>query len=90
MQIFKFYLIFINLLTFVMFAVDKLLAKYKKWRVPESRLLLACLIGGSLGGLFAMQMFRHKTLNPKFKVGVPAIILLQLAVMLLIFKLAYL
>ena len=89
MSIFRFYLIFINVLTFVIFGIDKWLAKRSKWRLPESRLLLACAIGGSVGGLIAMQMFHHKTKKLKFKLGIPVIIIIQLALILLVIKLAY-
>lgn len=89
MQIFRFYLVFINVLTFAIFGIDKWLAKRSKWRLPESRMLLACLIGGSVGGLIAMQTFRHKTQKLKFKLGIPLIIIAQLALILLVIKLAY-
>ncbi|MCR5175355.1 MAG: DUF1294 domain-containing protein, partial [Anaerovibrio sp.] len=48
-----------------------------RWRVPEKTLLAVAVIGGSVGALFAMSLFHHKTLHLKFKYGVPAILLLQ-------------
>ncbi|WP_031518011.1 DUF1294 domain-containing protein [Desulfofalx alkaliphila] len=84
MQILKFYLIFINLLTFGLFVLDKWLAKHVKWRIPENRLLLACLMGGSLGAVVAMNVVRHKTQKLKFVWGVPLIILIQGGLIVLI------
>ncbi|MBM7855419.1 uncharacterized membrane protein YsdA (DUF1294 family) [Desulfohalotomaculum tongense] len=82
MQFVKFYVISINLLTFGLFVLDKWLAGRKRvrWRIPENRLLLASVIGGSLGALAAMQLVRHKTQKIKFKWGIPAILLIQGAV----------
>ncbi|MTI80234.1 MAG: DUF1294 domain-containing protein [Firmicutes bacterium] len=79
MQIFKFYLLSINIITFLLFFIDKWLSKRRKirFRIPENRLLLACVIGGSVGGVIAMQTIRHKTQRMKFKMGVPLILLLQ-------------
>ncbi|MEG6616544.1 DUF1294 domain-containing protein [Peptococcaceae bacterium 1198_IL3148] len=82
MQIVKFYLILVNAIAFLMFVVDKWFAKKNKWRVPESRLLLVCAIGGSMGALVAMHIMRHKTQKLKFKWGVPAILLAQIAVII--------
>lgn len=72
------YLIIINLLAFLIYAMDKLFAKFKMWRVPEILLLFLVLIGGSVGAYFAMQLCRHKTLHLKFKYGVPFIFVFQL------------
>lgn len=60
-QIFFTYLIVINLFAFIIYAVDKLKAKLDKWRVSEKILLSSSLLGGFLGGLLAMKIFRHKT-----------------------------
>ena len=56
---------------------DKRKARKKKWRIPESTLMLVALIGGSIGCLSGMYLFRHKTRHPKFTVGVPLILALQ-------------
>jgi uncharacterized membrane protein YsdA (DUF1294 family) len=83
LQIIKFYLVLVNVIAFIMFVVDKWFAKKNKWRVPESRLLLVCAIGGSVGAIFAMQLVRHKTQKLRFKWGVPAILLAQIAIIAL-------
>lgn len=79
LKIFVIYLLTINLITFVMYGIDKLKAKKAKWRIPEATLLWMAVLGGSLGAWAGMQVWHHKTLHKKFKYGVPAIILLQIA-----------
>ena len=55
------YLLCMNLLALVFMYADKRLAKKKKWRIPEKTLFLVAGLGGSLGGLLGMYLFRHKT-----------------------------
>lgn len=55
------YLIIINIFAFVIYAVDKIKAKHHKWRISEKALLVSSLVGGFVGGIFAMKVFRHKT-----------------------------
>lgn len=59
--------------------VDKRKAVKKKWRIPEATLLFWAAIGGSVGALTGMYVFRHKTKHPKFTLGVPAILIAQIA-----------
>ena len=66
MKYFFVYLIFINLLTIIIYGIDKLLAKKHLFRISENCLFLLSLIGGSLGALIGMQLFRHKTKKIKF------------------------
>lgn len=79
------YLAVINVLTFIMFALDKRAAEsgndYGK-RAPEARLLGLCIIGGSVGGLIAMYTVRHKTRKWYFVWGLPIFIVLDIAVVL--------
>ena len=74
------YLIIINIITFIVYAWDKRKAKKGAWRTPESTLLLLAAVGGSVGALLAMYMLRHKTNHKKFFLGVPAILIAQLAI----------
>ena len=74
----------VNLLSFTLFGIDKWKAKRHLWRIPESVLLLSAAIGGSIGALLAMFLFRHKTQHKKFTVGVPLILALQITLALLI------
>ena len=60
--------------------LDKQLAKKEKMRIPESRLFRIAILGGSLGVLLGMYTFRHKTLHKQFTIGIPAILLLQIAI----------
>lgn len=73
------YLLIINLFTFVCYGVDKLMAKRNARRISELALLLLALLGGSVGAWLGMQVWRHKTKHPKFRWGVPMILLLQVA-----------
>ncbi len=84
-EIFLQYLIIINVATFIVYAWDKLCAVNNWWRVPEYILLGIAALGGSVGALLGMSIFRHKTLHLKFKYGVPVILLLQLAGMVYLF-----
>ena len=78
MKILILYLVFINLLTFGAYGIDKCKAQKNAWRIKESTLLLLAAAGGSVGALLGMQIFRHKTKHPKFTVGVPLILLVQI------------
>lgn len=80
MKVLLIYLAVINAVTFLLYGIDKLKAKKNAWRIKESTLLLAALIGGSAGALAGMYTFRHKTKHLKFKLGVPLILILQVAV----------
>ena len=73
------YLIAINVVTFLVYGLDKWKAKRDAWRISESTLLLLAAAGGSVGALLGMQIFRHKTKHAKFTVGVPVILLVQVA-----------
>lgn len=73
------WLIAINLVTFAVYGADKRRARRGAWRVPEKTLFLLPLLGGSVGALLGMRVFRHKTKHCYFVWGVPAILLAQLA-----------
>ena len=75
-----YYLLAANLLTFVTYGIDKYKARHNKWRIPEATLLLLAALGGSIGALLAMRVFHHKTQHKKFRYGVPALLLVQLAI----------
>ena len=72
------YLIIINLLAFLLMGLDKRKAKRHKWRIPEKTLFLSAIIGGSIGALLGMQVFRHKTKHASFRIGMPCILIAQL------------
>lgn len=73
------YFAVINIVAVVVYGWDKLCSIRKWWRVPELTLLAIALLGGSVGGIVAMRIFRHKTLHLKFKYGLPFILILQIA-----------
>ena len=73
------WLIAINLVTFAVYGIDKRRARRGAWRVPEKTLFLLPLLGGSIGALLGMRVFRHKTKHWYFVWGVPAILLVQIA-----------
>ena len=73
------YLLIVNAVAFVLMLADKRKAQKKLWRIPESTLLLSATIGGSIGALAGMYTFRHKTKHLKFTLGVPAILIGQIA-----------
>lgn len=80
------YLLATNLIAFFAFAVDKQRAIRGQWRIRESTLLFWCLIGGSVGGLMGMYLLRHKTRHPKFNVGIPGILTIQLIAVIMVIK----
>lgn len=76
------YLLVVNVVAFWAYWDDKRKAKRNAWRTPEATLLLLAAIGGSVGALVAMQLFRHKTNHPQFYIGVPLIFVVQIGVAL--------
>lgn len=79
-----YYLILINAIAFVLMLVDKIKATKHRWRVPEATLMGAALLGGSIGALLGMYIFRHKTRHPKFTIGIPMILAVQIVLAILI------
>ena len=79
------YLIIINLIAFLAMFIDKKKAQKDKWRIKESTLLILALIGGSIGAISGMYIFHHKTQKPRFYIGFPIIIILQILVIIAIF-----
>jgi uncharacterized membrane protein YsdA (DUF1294 family) len=73
------YLVVVNVATFVVYGIDKLKARRGRWRVPEATLLTLAAVGGSIGAWCGMRVWRHKTRHAKFRYGVPAIIIAQIA-----------
>ena len=76
-----YYLLAINAVTFITYGIDKYKAKKAKWRISEATLLLLAVLGGSIGAWMGMKVWHHKTMNKKFKYGIPAILLIQIALM---------
>ena len=76
-----YYLLGINAVTFIVYGIDKYKAKKARWRIPEATLLLLAVLGGSIGAWMGMKVWHHKTKHKKFKYGIPAILLIQTALM---------
>ena len=79
MNILLIYLLAANIVTFVVFGIDKYKAKRGLWRIPEDSLLTMAVIGGSIGAWLGTKVWHHKTLHKRFKYGIPLIIALQAA-----------
>lgn len=77
MELLLLYYIVTNLLAFMSFFLDKRRAKSGEWRISERTLLILVWIGGAFGAYIAMRLFRHKTLKPMFRIGVPVAILVH-------------
>lgn len=58
--------------------LDKQKAKRHKWRISENTLIIISILGGSIGSIIGMQLFRHKTKHIKFKLGLPIILIMQI------------
>ena len=78
------YLIITNFIGFVLMGIDKRRAIKNAFRVPEATLFSMAIIGGSIGSILGMLIFRHKTRRWYFKVGLPAILVLQIAIVALL------
>lgn len=78
-RLFIYYLLAINVITFFVYGIDKLKAKKGWWRIPEATLLLLAALYGSVGAWLGMKVWRHKTMHKKFRFGVPALLVLQVA-----------
>ena len=68
----------VNVVTFIIYGIDKYKAIKVKWRIPEATLLLMAVFGGSIGAWLGMRVFHHKPMHKKFYIGVPTIIILQI------------
>lgn len=73
------YLLIVNAIAFTLMLADKRMAQKNLWRIPEATLLMSAAIGGSIGSLAGMYTFRHKTKHLKFTLGIPAILIAQVA-----------
>ena len=78
------YLVAINVVTFLLYGIDKYKAQRSKWRIPEAVLLGLAVVGGSIGAWLGMLVWRHKTQHKKFKYGIPLILALQIALLVLV------
>ena len=73
-----------TLIAFILMGVDKWKAVHESWRIPEKTFFLSAILGGSVGSLAGMYLFRHKTKHLSFTVGMPLILAVQVALVLLL------
>lgn len=73
------YLVIINLIAFLLMAMDKSRARKHQWRIPEKTLFLSAILGGSICAIAGMYTFHHKTKHWYFVIGMPAILIVQIA-----------
>lgn len=76
------YFLIINLVTLLAMFVDKRKSIKGKWRIKESTLFLLVLLGGGIGGIAGIYLFRHKTQKKYFTIGFPLIIIIQIIVVI--------
>ena len=79
------YLLVINLIGFLSMGIDKFKAKNKLWRTKEKTLFVIAAIGGSIGSIIGMYVFRHKTKHNTFVYGMPMILGIQIGVIIYLF-----
>ena len=78
------YLVLVNLTGFCLMGIDKRKAIKGAFRIPEATLFIVALIGGSIGSIAGMYTFRHKTRHFSFVYGMPAILILQIVLVILL------
>lgn len=81
LKILLYFLLIINAAALMLMLADKIKAKKNLWRIPEATLMGVAALGGSLGALLGMQLFRHKTKHVKFFVGIPVLLALHIALL---------
>ena len=79
-QVILYYLVAMNVLGFLFMGLDKWKAKKRAWRIPEATLLLIAALGGAVGSMIGMHLFHHKTRHWYFLYGMPAILLIQVLI----------
>ena len=83
------YFAIISLVAVVITVADKIFAQKGMWRIPEATLMIVGLLGGALAMFIAMRTIRHKTKHKKFMIGLPLIMILQIAVITSLIILAH-
>ena len=78
-------LIIWNVVTFMLYAIDKKRAKNNQWRIKEATLIGVAFLMGAIGATLGMSMLRHKTNKPKFKISVPVALVLNIIILVFVF-----
>jgi len=79
------FLLLINIAGFAMMGIDKQKARRDQWRIPERNFFITALLGGSLGCYLGMQVFHHKTMHKAFTIGMPAILIIQIIIPVILY-----
>lgn len=80
------YILVTNIIGFAFMGIDKWKARRGAFRISEATLFTIALIGGSIGSIIGMYVFRHKTKHPAFFIGMPIILVIQVVIIVLIVK----
>ena len=80
------YILVINVVGFLAMGIDKWKAKRGAWRIPEATLMSLCLIGGGIGTITGMYTFRHKTKKLRFTIGFPAILIMEIILVIVLYN----
>lgn len=78
MKALQIYILLVNIAAFLIMGIDKHRAQRNKWRISESSIFAAGIIGGALGIYFGMSFFHHKTKHLKFTLGIPMEVILNI------------
>ena len=78
------YIVIINIISFIVFGVDKSKSQKNQWRIKESTLIVLSLLGGSIGSMIGMIVFHHKLNKKKFYIGIPLIFILNKVIEILL------
>lgn len=80
------YMLVVNIIAFLLYGIDKHKSRQKGiQRIPEKTLVGVAAIGGSIGALAGMYVFWHKIRKPKFYIGIPCLLLLQLVIFIVFY-----
>ncbi len=77
-----YYLLIINIITFIIYGIDKYKSIKHKYRISENTLIILAILGGSLGAFFGMIIFHHKTKKKKFIIAIPLILLIWVYILI--------
>lgn len=80
------YFLMINITAFALMGADKSRARRHAFRISEKRLFISALLGGSIGAIAGMYTFHHKTKHWYFVIGMPFILLLQIAAAVVLWR----
>ena len=83
------YVVIMNIVAFCAMGIDKQKAKKRKWRIPEATLFILAALGGSIGAIAGMYTFRHKTKHRSFVWGMPAILIAQIILIVILLYLPF-